>query len=150
MSRWPRWKDPLEIRLVEPDGGEEAGAVSEQHGQGRPGPASGRWAHAANDARARARLALGDARERNELTAILVARRQVKEHVLDGVEPELGEELRPLGTDARDEAERSVEALASGRGRGRVNRGDAALRDGQPIASCPPSCYKEARLQQPT
>src|SRR5262249_23419779 len=81
-------KDALEVRLVEPDGGEEARAVAEQRGQRRARPPRGRRAHAANDAGARARLPLGDAREGDELAAVLVARGQVEKHVLDGLEPE--------------------------------------------------------------
>ena len=34
-------EDPLEIGLVEPDGGEKAGAIAEQYGQGRPAPGLG-------------------------------------------------------------------------------------------------------------
>jgi hypothetical protein len=40
----------------------------------------------------------------------------MKERVLDGVEPELGEELRALRADARHEPERRVEALPADRG----------------------------------
>ena len=109
-------EDPLEIGLVEPDGGEKAGAIAEQYGQGRPAPASGRRAHAADGPRARAGLPLGDAGERDKLAAVLVARGQVKERVLDGVEPELGEELGALRADARQEPERRVEALPLDRG----------------------------------
>src|SRR6185503_13781159 len=124
--------------------------LAEQDRQGRPGTASGRRTHAADGPRARARLPLGDAGERDELAAVLVARRQVKERILDGVETELGQELCALRADARREPERRVEALPSGRGRGPINRGDAALRVGQSIASCPPSCYKGPRLRQTT
>src|SRR6185295_2014090 len=74
-------EDPLEVGLVEPDGGEKAGAIAEQDGQGCPAPASGRRTHAADGPRARARLPLGDAGERDKLAAILVARGQVKECV---------------------------------------------------------------------
>src|SRR5207249_9283338 len=112
-------EDARQVRLVEPRAAQEAARVADHDGQGHARAPTRRRADPRDGPRARARVAHGEATEGEDLAAILVAAREVlAERVLDGDEPELGQEFCALRADAG----KRLEARAGprrGRGLGR-------------------------------
>jgi hypothetical protein len=89
--------------LVEPDEHQERVGVAQPHLEHRaPVAARARLLHLRDGADGRRLLAGPERAERQERAAVLVAERQVIEEVLDGVEAEAAELLRPLRADAGD------------------------------------------------
>ncbi len=132
-------EEPLEVALPEPHAGEEPGAVAQQHRQRRPRAAPRRRADRADDPAHGGHLLGLEAPERSEVAAVLVARGQVVERVLDGPEAQVAEELGPLRPDALHELQRRRERMGRRRGRARPR----GLTRGQRFASCQGPCYKE-------